>query len=316
MPSSWYFYLLLLREYLVTLPWGLRHLLFLVIAVLLLPLRSSAESLNLGSIGIDPVTETKKFSPLASYLARQLQTDGIDEGKVVVAASIPAMSSLMQTRQIDLYIDSFFPSLAVSRLTDSKLLLRRWKMGKSEYQSVIFTRKDSGIARLEDLKGKVIAFEEPFSSTGYFFPKIPLLENDLRLALKKQGNDPVKPDEVGYVFSHGDSNTIYMVLNGVVAAGTTDDQKYFTLAKSLGSFKIIHKTVPFPRQLVSYRADLPANLVTRIRDILLNMHRSEAGKQILQAFESTTKFEAIPGRDFDLVAAFRKQVDAELKLQR
>jgi phosphonate transport system substrate-binding protein len=212
-------------------------------------------------------------------------------------------------------MDSFFPSLAVSRLSDSKLLLRRWKMGKSEYQSVIFTRKDSGIARLEDLKGKVIAFEEPFSSTGYFFPKIPLLEKDLRLALKKQGNDPVKPDEVGYVFSHGDSNTIYMVLNGVVAAGTTDDQKYFTLAKSLGSFKIIHKTVSFPRQLVSYRADLPANLVTRIRDILLNMHRSESGKQILQAFESTTKFEAIPGRDFDLVAAFSKQIDAELKLQ-
>ena len=189
-------------------------------------------------------------------------------------------------------------------------------MGKSQDQSVIFTRKDSAIARLEDLKGKVIAFEEPFSSAGYFFPKMLLLEKDLRLALKRQGNDPVKPDEVGYIFSHGDSNTIYMVLNGVVAAGATDDQKYFTLVKSLDSFKIIHETVSFPRQLVSYRADLRAKLVTKIRDILLNMHRSESGKKVLQDLESTTKFEPIPGRDFDLVAAFRKQLDTELKLQR
>lgn len=133
---------------------------------------------------------------------------------------------------------------------------------------------------------------------------------------KRQENDPVKSDEVGYIFSHGDSNTIYMVLNGVVAAGATDDQKYHTLAKNLGSFKIIHETLSFPRQIVSYRGDLAAKLVTRIKDILLTMHQTELGKQVLQAFESTTKFEEIPARDFDLVAAFRKQIDAELKLQR
>jgi phosphonate transport system substrate-binding protein len=213
-------------------------------------------------------------------------------------------------------MDSFFPSLAVSRLSDSKFLLRRWKMGKSEYRSIIFTRKDSGIARLEDLKGKSIAFEAPFSSTGYFFPKLLLLEKELRLAAKRQNADPVKPDEVGYIFSNSDSNTIYMVLNGVVAAGATDDQKYHTLAKNLGSFKVIHQTASFPRQLVSYRADLSAKLVSRVKDILLNMHQTEVGKQVLQAFESTAKFEEIPLRDLELATAYRKQVDAELKLQR
>ena len=300
----------------MTISWGSRNILFLVLATLLSASSAGAESIKLGSIGIDPVAETKKFSPLASYLARQLQADGIDEGKVIVAASIPAMSAFMQTRRVDLYMDSFFPSLAVSRLSDSKLLLRRWKMGKSEYQSVIFTRRDSGIARLEDLKGKVVAFDEPFSSTGYFFPKLFFLEKEFRLAPKRQESDSVKSDEVGYVFSHGDSNTIYMVLNGVVAAGATDDQKYHTLAKNLGSFKILHETLSFPRQLVSYRVDLPGKLVTRIKDILLTMHQTELGKQVLQVFESTTKFEEIPVRDSDLVAGFRKQIDAELKLQR
>jgi ABC-type phosphate/phosphonate transport system substrate-binding protein len=298
------------------LPWGLGNKLSFVVAVLLLPQLACAGSFKLGSISIFPVTETKKFLPLAIYLARQLQSDGIDEGKVVVAGSIPAMSSFMQTRQVDLYIDSFFPSLAVSRLSGSKLLLRRWKMGKSEYQSVIFTRKDSGIARLEDLKGKVIAFEEPFSSTGYFFPKIVLVEKGFRLAPKEDRDDRLKSDEVRYIFSHGDTNTIYMVLNGVVAAGATDDQKYLMLANNLGSLRIIHETVSFPRQIVSHREDLPAKLVTRIKEVLLNMHQTEEGRQALQDFESTTKFDEIPVRDIDLFAGLRTHVDAELKLQR
>ncbi|MGH7855311.1 MAG: phosphate/phosphite/phosphonate ABC transporter substrate-binding protein [Candidatus Binatia bacterium] len=288
----------------------------LVAAVLLLPQLAYAGSFKIGSISTSAVVETRKFWPLASYLARQLQAERIDQGKVVVAESIPAMSSFLQTQQVDLYIDSFFPALAVSRLSGSKLLLRRWKMGKGEYHSVIFTRKDSGIARLEDLKGKVIAFESPFASSGYFFPKIILLEKGLRLALKRQGTDPVKSDEVGYIFSYSDSQTIFAVMNGVVAAGATDDQKYLTLAKNLDSFRIIHETVSFSRQIVSHRADLPARLVTRVKEVLLNMPQTEEGRRVLQEFESTTKFEEIPVRDLDLMAALKKHVDAELKLQR
>jgi phosphonate transport system substrate-binding protein len=297
-------------------PWGLGKKLLFVAALLLLPQLASAGSFKLGSISASPVGEIKKFWPLASYLVRQLPSEGIEEGKVVVAESIPAMSSFLQTRQVDLYIDSFFPSLAVSRLAGSKLLLRRWKMGKGDYQSVIFTRKDGGISRLEDLKGKVIAFEEPFSSSGYFFPKMVLLETGFRLALKKHETDPVKSDEVGYIFSRSDSNTIFLVMNGAVAAGAIDDQKYLTLAKNLGSFMIVRETVSFPRQIVSYRADLPAKLVTRVREILLNMHHNEEGRKVLGAFESTTKFDEIPVRDVDLMARLWKHVDAELKLQR
>lgn len=295
---------------------GLRIKLLLVAAVLLLPQLARAESFKLGSLSISPTAETKKFWPLASYLVRQLQAEGIDQAKVVVAESIPAMSALMQTKQVDLYIDSFFPSAAVSRLTGSKFLLRRWKLGKSEYQSVIFTRKDSGVSRLEDLKGKVFAFEELYGSTGYFFPKIVLLEKGFRLAPKRQPSDPVKSDEVGYIFSHGDSNTMHLVFHGTVAAGATDDQKYLTLAKNLDSLKIIHETASFPRHIVSHRADLSAKLVTRVKEVLLNMHQTKEGTQILQDFENTTKFEEIPVRDIDLMAGLKKHIDAELKLQR
>ena len=295
--------------------WGLGNKLSFVTAVLLLPKLICAASFNLGSISTSPVGETKKFAPLASFLAQQLKSDGMDQGKVVVAGSIPAMSSLLQTRQVDLYIDSLFPSFAVSRVSGSKLLLRRWKFGNSEYRSIIFTRKDSGIARLEDLKGKVIAFEEPFSSSGYFFPKVDLLKMRFRLAPEGQGSEPVKTDDVRYIFSHGDTNTIFLVLNGAAAAGAIEDEKYLRFAKNLDSFRIVHETVSFPRQIVSYRADLPVKLVTKVKEILLNMHRSEVGGKVLREFENTTKFDEIPVQAIDLMTRLRKYLDAELKLQ-
>jgi phosphonate transport system substrate-binding protein len=290
---------------------------FLFVAMLLLaPQLAGAASLNIGSISISPVVETRKFWPLANYLGQHLKSEGIDEGRVVVADSIPAMASLLQKGQADIYIDSFYPSLAVSRLAGSKLLLRRWKLGKSDYQSVIFTRKDSSISRLEDLRGKVIAFEEAFSSSGYFFPKMVLLEKGFRLAPKLQGSDPVKSDELGYIFSHVDSNTILLVLNKVAAAGAIDNQKYLTLAKNLDNLKMLHESVSFPRQIVSYREDLPVKLVARVKQLLQSMHRIEDGQQVLQAFEETTKFDEIPVRDLDLVEGLRKYIDAELKPQR
>jgi len=46
------------------------------------------------------------------------------------------------------------------------------------------------------------------------------------------------------------------------------------------------------------------------------MQQTEDGRQVLQAFENTTKFEEIPVRDMDLATGLRKHVDAELRLQR
>jgi len=285
-------------------------------AALLFHQQGYAKSFNIGSISLSPVEETRKFWPLAEYLARQLQSEEINQGNVVVAESILRMSSFLQAGQVDLLIDSVFPSLAVSRLSGSKLMLRRWKMGKSEYHSVIFTRNDSGIARLVDLKGKIIAFEDAFGTSGYFIPKIVLSEKGFRLAQKRRGTDPVKADEVGYLFSHSDSKTLLSVATGGVAAGATDDQKYFAAARNIGTLKIVHETFSYPRQIVSYRADLPAQLMTRVKEILLNMNQTDQGRQVLQAFESTTRFEELPDHDLELLKRLRPYIDTELKLQR
>lgn len=293
--------------------WRLGSKCSLVAVILLLPRLACAGALTLGFISSSPVEEIKRFSPLANYLARQLQSEGIGKGSVVAANSIEAMSSLLRTNQADIYIGGFFPAMAVSRLTGSKLLLRHWKNGGSDHKSVFFTRKDSRIAILEHLGGKVIAFDEPFSSFGYFVPKVELAKITFMVLPDRPGAGPVKGEEVRYVFSRGDSNTIHKVANGEVAAGAVDDQRYHALAKNLAGLKILHETASFPRQLVSHRADLPVTLVTKIKNLLLNMTRTAEGRNVLRDFDNTTKFDEIPASVHDLMTGLNKYVEAELK---
>ncbi len=83
--------------------WGFGGKLLNVAAFLLLPQLAYTASFTLGSISTAPMVESGKFWPLVSYLERQLRSEGIDDGKVLVAESIPAMSSFLKQRQVDLY---------------------------------------------------------------------------------------------------------------------------------------------------------------------------------------------------------------------
>ena len=292
--------------------WGL----FALMALCCVCRHAWAETLHVGSIGRSPAEEIRDFLPLARYLSMTLKAEGVDDVKVVVTGSLAEMAALMRAAKIDLYIDSAFPSMALNQLAGSKFLLRRWKRGVGEYRSVIFTRKDSGFRQLADLKGKTIVFEELFSSTGYFFPKLALVQAGLKLAAKREASDPVAATQVGYVFSNDDENTMVWVLRGQVSAGATDDWTFEEKAGSrINELEILYESAPIPRHIVSYRNGLAENLIAKIKATLLSMDRSAAGKRALVKFQQTSKFDLIPDEFNELVSRSAPFLRRELGLK-
>ncbi len=251
-----------------------------------------AAPLVIGSVSDTPGNEIRKFLPLADYLARHLAEFGVDKGVVTVARGTSEMAHLLGSGQVDVYIDSPFPIIVVSRLADSRILLRRWKKGQAEYHSVVFVRKDSPIWTENDLRGKVIAFEEPYSTSGYFLPKSSLFLAGLRLSNQSDTSAPVKRGEAGYMFSMDDENTVVWVLRGKVNAGAMDDASFAKLPQSRrDDLRVMHRTMVVPRHLVSVRKGLDERLVKRMKEVLMAMEHSEEGKQVLQKFEMTTRFD-------------------------
>ena len=105
-------------------------------------------------------------------------------------------------------------------------MLRRWKGGIAEYRSLIFTNTGSGISRLEDLRGKIIAFEDPGSTSGYFLPKLFLLKKGFSV-VEKAGREPrPQPDEIGYIFADTDKNIVNLVVQKKLAAGAFSNDDF------------------------------------------------------------------------------------------
>ena len=291
----------------------------IVIASLLLCWQSvSARTLTIGSISKSPSEEIAVFFPLAEYLARQLAGSGIDKGKVVVVNSIPEMVEQLKTGQIDIYMDSPFPSLAVSRLTDSKIILRRWKGGKAEYRSLIIVRTDSPIRTLADLRGKIIAFEDDYSTSGYFLPKSALLRAGLKVRPCEETVGAAPADEVSCIFSRVQSNAKTWVIRGKVhAAAMGAHNLEGLLPKEQEQIRIMHETVTVPRQVVSVRQGLDEALTQRIRETLIAMEHSEEGRAVLVKFENTTRFDELPGGPEQALAPVRDLLkDSDIEISR
>lgn len=82
------------------------------------------------------------------------------------------------------------------------------------YYSIGFARKDSGIAKLEDVKGKVFGFGDPNSTSGFLIPSIEIPQ--------VTGSTMTSGDYFGEVkFTGGHEQTIVAVNNGDIDAGVT-----------------------------------------------------------------------------------------------
>ena len=156
----------------------------------------------LGDIDADePTKKVRRFTPLADYLAKNLAEFGLREGKVRIARDIQEMGSFLKEGEIDVYFDSAFPTLAAQRISGSQVILRRWKQDEPEYWSTFIVRRDSGIDGVEDFVGKVLAFEEPYSTSGFVLPAGTLIQRGFHLKQVSGADQLAGPGEIGYFFS-------------------------------------------------------------------------------------------------------------------
>lgn len=269
----------------------------LAIALLALTVASPswAKTLNIGTISAAPIDEIRTFQPFADYLADNLDGDGIDDVKVVIAANIHQMAKMLKNGEADLFIDSSVTALAVNKLSGSQCMLRRWKKGREQYRSVIFVRDDSAIASLADLKGKIIAFEEPFSTSGFMLPALTAHGEGLELIAVDSVHSTPPAGHIGYIMAlDNETQAAWVERNRVQAAAMAEDD-FNDLAKTaLKPLRALYVTPFVPYHVMTHRSGLEAPLVERIKTVLKSAHETELGRKILMNFERTTKFDDIP----------------------
>jgi len=266
----------------------------------------NVKSLTMGLVFQNPSEPVPEpLREFVTYVARKLSSTPAISGTVVVAPTASQMVKLLEEKRVDFYMESPHATYLINRLGSATLLLRRWKGGMGEYRSIIFTNKESGISRVEELRGKMIAFEDAGSTSGYFMPKLLLLNKRLMLTEKPGLDAKVAAKEIGYIFAGSDKNILNFVLAKKVAAGAFSNDDYAAVGeKEKTAISILAKTANLPRHLVSIRKDLPAPLAKRLKEVLLAIHEDAEGRAILQRTDNTTKFDLLPGGEVSM----RKQL--------
>lgn len=267
--------------------------------------------LTVGSISLTPSVEHEVAEPFARVLASRLEAAGVVSGRSVVADSVGAMAELLRSGEVDVYIDSPFPAALVARRSGAVPVLARRKQGVAEYHGVLFARRDSGIASPADLRGRMVAFGEPFSTASYLLPKASLAVAGERMERFDDPAAEVPADRIGYVLSGDAETSMVWVLKGKVDAGAINADYLDEMAGArMDEIAVILRTPPVPRNVVCLRPGLEPGLATAVERALLELTATAEGRRSLVAFRGTERFERMPGGAEGFYATLGPLLDA------
>ncbi|MFQ5965350.1 MAG: phosphate/phosphite/phosphonate ABC transporter substrate-binding protein [Candidatus Scalinduaceae bacterium] len=245
--------------------------------------------LTIGKATDKVIKEQKYLEPIITYLSTKLKDVGIEQGEVVLAGNNKEVIEYLKKENLDIILETPFSAYLYKIKANATPILSAWRKDVGEYNSIVFTRKDSEIHRLEDLNGRLIAFEDPGSTSAYFLPKFSMMKEGYDLIEIDSLNSPVPKDKIGYVFLGSELNISNWVFFNKVDAGAlsssdwTDHKDNPAIYRK--EFEVIYETMKVPRMLVIVREGLDKKLVKRIKEELLKMDKSEEGRKSLEPFK-------------------------------
>ncbi|MEW8537225.1 MAG: PhnD/SsuA/transferrin family substrate-binding protein [Candidatus Thiodiazotropha endolucinida] len=183
----------------------------------------------------------------------------------------------------------------------------------SEYYTVFFSLKDGAVKKLEDLKGKIIALEDPASTTAYYLPVHAMLQSGLTPVKLRNFRETPPADKVGFVFVREEINIATLVNKGLAHAGAFSnldwDKEDHLPSQYRAQFSIFKKLPPVVRAVELVRRDLNPALKRRLEGILLQAGDDPKARPVLHAYQRTKKFDALSGEQKQLIYDMYSIVD-------
>ena len=175
------------------------------------------------------------------------------------------------------FIDPLAFMMAHEQFGARPLLLEIYASGKSTYHSSIWVRKDGGIRKLEDLRGKTIAFADQVDMSGHLLPRDVFVKPGLVSPRHIEGEFFMQ-----VYFAGGDEQAMRAMFNGFTdAAGVSQYSLGLLRIEERDQVMALANSIESPAHLVMARRDLSDELIARIKACLLALDRRNPNDRVI-----------------------------------
>jgi phosphonate transport system substrate-binding protein len=245
---------------------------------------------------VDPDTLIFAYTPVEDpAVYRTAWSDFIDHMKEVTGKEVvffPVQSNAAQIeamRSGRLHVAGFNTGsnpLAVNCAGFVSFTIMASEDGNFGYEMEIITHPDSGIEKVEDIKGKTLAFTAPTSNSGFKAPS----------ALLKAEFDMVADRDFQTTFSGKHDNSILGVVNGDYdAASIANSVAHRMVSRDVikpDSYKTIYKSQTFPTTGFGYAHNLTPELQEKIKEAFFGFDWE--GTTLQEEFSKSDEAQFIP----------------------
>lgn len=226
------------------------------------------------SIGITPVFLTHKtrfLNEWQAYLERRLG----QPVRFIQRSTYREVMDLLLDGQLDFAWICGYPY--VRHRDELRLMAVPLYRGEPLYQSyLIVPRTDGTTTGLAQLEGRIFAYSDPDSNSGYLVPQY---------ELRQLGVDPKQFFKKSF-FTWAHDKVVKAVASGLADGGAVDGYVWDTLAlinpQLTGRTRVVSKSGRFGFPPVVARNDIGSETFARMRHIFLKMDRDPAGQALLK----------------------------------
>lgn len=240
--------------------------------------------------------QVRKFTPLASYLEKQLGM----KVEFTPVNDYPAAVEALVNKKVDLVWFGGFTYVQANLRSGGKIVPLAQREEDTKFQSVFIAKTDSGIRSLADMKGKQVSFGSQSSTSGHLMPRSFLL----------QANINPEKDFARTAYSGAHDATIASVVSGKVDAAALDItvwRKFVTENKvDTKAVDVFYTTPGYFNYNWSVHADMPKALQDKVKAALINLSPAVPEQaEILRLNRATRYIETKPENYKGLEAAAR-----------
>lgn len=239
------------------------------------------------------------FAPLSEYLSREIG----ETVTLVVPKDFQGVKDAVEAGKADIgFVNPLIYVQVKHTVNIEPLALSSEVKSGTRLRGIIIARKDSGVAKLQDLKGKKFMFVDEDSPAGHIFQK---------LLLSRAGFD-VDKDIVMLPFAHTHEGVVKAVLNKTADAGGVREEQLDKMKGSVDTdqVKIVGYTDYFPNWPFFATPKLKKETADKIRAALLKLKPNDPQNEQILGPARLTGFIPVSDREYDDLRAAAKLVGA------